>query len=615
MDPASQKEDSPVVHERQQPQHQTDDLTIIRSHAQNEESNFPSKDDSLATPDALATLPVRTRLSNRLKLSSNRLLSLDLLRGLAILLMITCNAQAGDRAFFILEHPDWIGFTIADTIFPSFLFISGVALPLAIRVPTPLEPGYNPKTIHSVYKSHIFKILKRSLIIMALGYILNLYGLVQLHVGADQFRWPGVLQRIGFCYLVVAYMHLLVLYRGVPPVRPTSFSYLFRSPSPSSHNSAATHGDVKKPIGEGLKDGAVAQEDDHQWPWLLRVSLPFWLPISCLLVWLICTYSVQVEGCPERGMVRVAECSAQAYFDLKIFGTAHTYRHLNFDPEGSLSSLTSILNVWFGWYIGCTVRTLNAQVKQLTSDFKEHRAASTNEGEEELLKDEILEQEMLTRIYMSHLGQWFWWGVLWMFTGWVFSMGLPLSKPSWTATYAVLAAGVSQTVLSILFYKFDAMPKIKHLDQLHAEHQAFIHQGQRSRHYVPRSPQGSLEQPSVGAHTRDRKYSRILGLYYKFDHLMRHLFRRSIIVVLGSMGRNAILMYMCSELVQGTCSLIPGGTDSSGESTDLCSAAFDHTWGALEIGGWSSLFYSLGFSAIHVLIAIWLDYKQWYFKV
>lgn len=503
-----------------------------------------------------------------------------------------------------------------DTIFPSFLFISGVALPLAIRVPTPLDPGYNSKTIGSVYKSHAFKILKRSLIIMALGYILNLYGLVQLHVAADQFRWPGVLQRIGVCYLIVAYMHLLVLYRGIPTARPVSFLYLFRSSSSSNHTGAATQEDLKRPIDETPANEAVIQADDHQWPWLLRVSLPFWLPVTSLVIWLICTYSVRVEGCPERGMVHVPECSPQAYFDLKIFGTAHTYQHLNFDPEGSLSTLTSILNIWFGWYIGCTVRTLNAQVKQLTADFKEHRAVATNDGEDELLKDEILEQEMLTRVYMSHLGQWFWWGVLWMFTGWVFSLGLPLSKPSWTATYAVLAAGVSQTVLSILFYKFDALPKIKRLDQLHAEYQVFIHQGQRSRHDLPRSSQASLEQPPVSANYRDREYSSILGLYYKVDHFLRHWFKRSIIVVLGSMGRNAILMYMCSELVQGTCSLISGGIDSStGESTDLCTSAFNHTWGALDIGGWSSLFYSLGFSALHVLVAIWLDHKQWYFKV
>lgn len=43
----------------------------------------------------------RAGLKGRLQLSANRLLSLDLLRGLAILVMITCNAQM-DGAFWIL---------------------------------------------------------------------------------------------------------------------------------------------------------------------------------------------------------------------------------------------------------------------------------------------------------------------------------------------------------------------------------------------------------------------------------------------------------------------------------------------------------------------------------
>ncbi|KAG0050838.1 hypothetical protein BGZ83_004394 [Gryganskiella cystojenkinii] len=602
-----QQEDVNVVKDHQQ----NNDPTITRSHFQNQESEFPSMKDhpSISDTPVVSSTPVRTRLADRLKLSSNRLLSLDLLRGLAIALMITCNSQM-DGAFFIMEHPDWIGFTIADTIFPSFLFISGVALPLAIRVPSSSDPGYNRHTIHKVYKSHAFKILKRSLIIMCLGYILNLYGLVQLHVGADQFRWPGVLQRIGLCYGVVAYMHLLVLYKGIQPVKSTSFSYLLRR-SPSNHSDPAIMGSkpsVQESV-DGKKDGADSK--DNHWPWLLRVSLPYWLPAVCLVVWLICTYSVQVDGCPERAMVHVPECSPQAYFDLKIFGTKHTYRHLNFDPEGSLSTLTSILNTWLGWFIGCTVRSLNAQVKQLTTEFKAHREATANDNNDEHhdLKDDILEQEILVRVFMNHLGQWFWWGILWMFTGWVFSLGLPLSKPSWTATYAVLAAGVSQTVLSALFYKFDALPKIKHLDGLHAEHQAALSQGQRSRHYRPHS--SAIE----GASQDDRQYSGLLGLYYKVDYFLRHYFRKFIILVLGSMGRNAILMYMCSELVQGTCSLIPAGTDATGETVDLCTAAFNHTWGSLNIGGWGSLFFSLGFTALHVLVAIFLDYKQWYFKV
>ncbi|KAK3819035.1 MAG: hypothetical protein J3R72DRAFT_479974 [Linnemannia gamsii] len=538
-----------------------------------------------------------TAKAGRLALSANRLLSLDLLRGLAILIMITCNAQMGDKPFWILTHPEWIGFTVADSVFPSFLFITGCTLPLSVRADPNPTPGNN------YYRNNALRILKRSLIIWGLGVILNLYGLVQLHAAADQFRWPGVLNRIGFCYLVVGWMHLLVLAHGRKPERPLSVGYLFRS------NKAAT---ADMEVKGGEKEDEVVEHG--AWPWFVRVTLPYYLPVVCLVVWLICTYSVQVEGCERRAMIEVAACSPQAYFDLKIFGKDHTYRHLAFDPEGSLSTLTSILNVWLGWYIGCTVRTLNAQVKQVTSDFKAHReatAGSTSEGQ--ILADNVLEQETLVRIHTDHLNNWFWLGLLWTFTGWVFSLGLPLSKPLWTATFAVMSSGVSQTALAVLFHKFDAQPKVKRLEQLHREHQAYLSNNQLSRHHRP-----LLQDAEHSAATPIRNnYSSALALYFKADHFLRHWFRRSVIVVLGSMGRNAILMYMCSELVQGTCSLIPGGPKDpvTGEGPDLCGAAFKNTWGALDIGGWSSLFYSLGFAALHVLLAIFLDHKKWYFKV
>lgn len=473
----------------------------------------------------------------------------------------------------------------------------------------------NPQPGNHYYRNHALRILKRSIIIWFLGIVLNLYGLVQLHVAADQFRWPGVLNRIGFCYLVVGWMHVLVLARGRTPEKPLSISYLHSS-SGSSALTADTDLDAK------TKKAPESQRDDTgPWPWFVRVTLPYYLPISCLVVWLICTYSVQVEGCPQRGMVEDRECSAQAYFDLIIFGKAHTYRHLAFDPEGALSTLTSILNVWLGWFIGCTVRTLNAQVKQLTNDFKARKETRGDDEGVLALADQVLEQEMLVSLYATHLGYWFWLGILWTFTGWVFSLGLPLSKPSWTATFAVMSSGIAQLVLSVLFYKFDAQPKFQRLQQLHLEHQAYRSNNQLSRHHhhYQRSSQGSnaddLEQPATTAQRSN--YSGALHLYFQVDHFLRHWFRKAVVVVLGSMGRNAILMYMCSELVQGTCSLIPGGpTDPvTGEAPDLCGAAFKHTWGALDIGGWGSLFYSLGFAALHVLLAIFLDHKKWYFKV
>ena len=62
-----------------------------------------------------------------------RLVSLDLLRGLAVIGMIIVNEMAGMQppVYRLLLHSRWDGLTIADVVFPAFLFMVGVSIPLA----------------------------------------------------------------------------------------------------------------------------------------------------------------------------------------------------------------------------------------------------------------------------------------------------------------------------------------------------------------------------------------------------------------------------------------------------------------------------------------------------
>jgi heparan-alpha-glucosaminide N-acetyltransferase len=64
-----------------------------------------------------------------------RLTSLDAFRGLDILAMVFVNAIAGMKAIpFFLRHAaaDQDTFTLTDVVFPGFLFIMGVSIPLAL---------------------------------------------------------------------------------------------------------------------------------------------------------------------------------------------------------------------------------------------------------------------------------------------------------------------------------------------------------------------------------------------------------------------------------------------------------------------------------------------------
>ena len=66
-----------------------------------------------------------------------RLVSLDLLRGLAVIGMIIVNEMAGQQGngpvYPTLLHSHWNGLTVADVVFPAFLFMVGVSIPLSLR--------------------------------------------------------------------------------------------------------------------------------------------------------------------------------------------------------------------------------------------------------------------------------------------------------------------------------------------------------------------------------------------------------------------------------------------------------------------------------------------------
>src|SRR5262245_23254500 len=65
---------------------------------------------------------------------SGRLASLDVLRGLDVLLMLFVNEVAGvtGAPAFLRHAPRGEGMTITDVVFPAFLFVVGMALPFAL---------------------------------------------------------------------------------------------------------------------------------------------------------------------------------------------------------------------------------------------------------------------------------------------------------------------------------------------------------------------------------------------------------------------------------------------------------------------------------------------------
>ena len=91
-----------------------------------------------------------------------RLLCLDVLRGLTMIGMIMVDSMGDfDHVIWPLDETKWNGLSTADCIFPSFLFIMGLAVPLALK----REDRFN--------KSAWWKIIKRFFNMFVIGLIIN----------------------------------------------------------------------------------------------------------------------------------------------------------------------------------------------------------------------------------------------------------------------------------------------------------------------------------------------------------------------------------------------------------------------------------------------------------
>jgi len=141
-----------------------------------------------------------------------RLKSLDIFRGITVAAMILVNNPGSwDDDYPPLMHSEWHGCTVADLIFPFFIFIAGVAIPLSRQ----------SREARGAQRGDIARrILRRAGLLLALGLTVtwftgydwnppagsSLWASLLDHL--KDWRFPGVLQRIAVVYLAAALMDL-----------------------------------------------------------------------------------------------------------------------------------------------------------------------------------------------------------------------------------------------------------------------------------------------------------------------------------------------------------------------------------------------------------------------
>ena len=134
-----------------------------------------------------------------------RYLSLDVLRGLAVALMIMVNNPGSWHcSYSMLQHSTWDGCTLCDLVFPCFLFCVGTSMAFAFD------------KYSSLNRNAFRKILKRGVLLYVSGLLLTAFPFYNVHPDPalsfvqnwlewlNNLRLVSVLSRIAVCYVAAA---------------------------------------------------------------------------------------------------------------------------------------------------------------------------------------------------------------------------------------------------------------------------------------------------------------------------------------------------------------------------------------------------------------------------
>ena len=143
--------------------------------------------------------------------SAQRLISLDVFRGLTIGAMVLVNNPGTWSAIYPpLKHAAWHGWTFTDTIFPFFIFIMGIAIPIALEKRRAAgQAGFG------LYLT----LARRGAALFGLGLFLAFFPFYNWMKGEwivlHDLRVMGVLQRLGLCFFFASVLFLWLKPRGL----------------------------------------------------------------------------------------------------------------------------------------------------------------------------------------------------------------------------------------------------------------------------------------------------------------------------------------------------------------------------------------------------------------
>jgi predicted acyltransferase len=333
---------------------------------------------------------------------SNRIVSLDVFRGMTIAGMILVN-NSGGPSYGPLDHAEWNGWTHTDLIFPFFMFIAGASMALsfsrrkskAFAAKGAEDANENKVGAEALRRELMWHAVRRGATIFLIGLFLNLYPwFFDAHRYAT-LRIPGVLQRIGFCYVFAGMI------------------YLFS--------------------GRRARIGIIA-----------TALLAYWAAMKLIPV-------------PGYGAGDLAPThNLAAYIDNAIFGVQHMWQHRAWDPEGLLSSVPAICTMLIGTFVGelFVSRQLAVVSSQKNPAASEGALESkpTARSLDFARDDRAGEKKSTWQYKVKRLVGW---GVTFVLVGEVWNIWFPINKNLWTSSYVMFTAGYAMLLLAASYWVVD----------------------------------------------------------------------------------------------------------------------------------------------------------------
>ncbi|TVU24694.1 hypothetical protein EJB05_27146 [Eragrostis curvula] len=281
------------------------------------------------------------------KSSGKRLVSLDVFRGITVVLMILVDDVGGIVPS--ISHSPWDGVMLADFVFPFFLFIVGVSLAFAYkRVPAKMMA--TKKAVLRAAKLFLVGLLLQG------GFFHSIHDLTY-GVDIHKMRLMGILQRIAMAYLVVA-VYEIWLRGGADDVGSGSYALIKRYRHQLFVGLVLTVTYTALLYGMYVPDWEyeVTPPDSTLKHFLVTCGVRGDTSPGCNAVGLIDRHILGIQHLYTHPVyLKTMQCSMNSPRNGPLPSDAPSWCQAPFDPEGLLSSLMATVTCLIGLQMGHVV--------------------------------------------------------------------------------------------------------------------------------------------------------------------------------------------------------------------------------------------------------------------